>query len=407
MNITGVITEYNPLHNGHVYHISRSRDITKADAVVCVMSGNFVQRGLPAIIDKWKRAEMALKNGIDLVLELPAVYSISSAEFFASGSVSLLNSIGVVNNICFGSEEGNVDILFQIAGILANESESFRIHLKNQLDEGLSFPTARNRALKCHINDNRLYKSPHNLDEILNSSNNILGIEYCKNLIRLNSSIKPYTIKRLGSSYNDESLESSFSSATAIRKYLQSKKSLTDLKKFVPDNIYETLKFLYENNYGYINPDSMLPYLKYKSFTENNFLDLLPDASEGLHNRIKNSIINSDSFEETILAAKSKRYTHSRISRLLCQYFIGFEKYNILQLRSSECSYGRVLGFNKIGASLLKKMKTESKIPIYTKLPKNPEPALQLDIQSTNAYSIINKNIHANSDYLISPIHFV
>lgn len=171
MNITGIITEYNPLHKGHIYHINKTKELTSCDGIVCIMSGNFVQRGIPAIMDKWTRCELALNSGVDLVIELPSVYSLSSAEFFAYGSISLLNSIGVINNICFGSESGNIDDIKSIAKILNNEPSEFKNHLKDYLDKGVSYPVARSKALVEYFNDNL------ETQEILKSSNNILGIE--------------------------------------------------------------------------------------------------------------------------------------------------------------------------------------------------------------------------------------
>lgn len=187
--ITGIITEYNPFHKGHEYHLQKAKSDTNSDGIVCVMSGNFMQRGIPSIIDKWKRAEMAIKNGVDLVLELPLVYSISSAEYFAFGSVSLLNSLGIVDNLYFGSEDGDVSTLKKIAEILADEPFEYKTILKENLKSGLPFHSSRSNALASYI------KSDDILD-ILRNSNNILGIEYIKTLKLLNSSICPYTLKK-------------------------------------------------------------------------------------------------------------------------------------------------------------------------------------------------------------------
>lgn len=186
--ITGIITEYNPFHKGHKYHLERAKSDTNADGIVCVMSGNFMQRGIPAIIDKWKRTEMAIKNGVDLVLELPMVYSLSSAEHFAFGSVSLLNSLGVIDHLYFGSEEGNIDLLESIANTLVAEPETYQSSLKRYLNTGLPFHSSRANALNDYLNSNDIL-------DVLSSSNNILGIEYIKAIKVLKSSIIPKTLK--------------------------------------------------------------------------------------------------------------------------------------------------------------------------------------------------------------------
>lgn len=398
MNITGIITEYNPLHNGHLYHIKESKKLTNCDGLICVMSGNFVQRGTPALIDKWSRAETALKNGIDLIIELPTIYSLSSAEFFAFGAVSLLNNLGLVNNLCFGSESGDIAIIKQIADILVKEPENFKLQLKSYLGEGTSYPIARSKALS------NLFENDSYITDILSSSNNILGIEYCKSLIKLNSNIMPYTIQRKGSSYNSINIENTFCSATSIRKHLKKKNNSIDLlAEKVPLNSFNVIKNMYNKN-SLTFEDSILNFLKFKIFTYENKLENLPDVSEGLHNKIYKSLHESTTYEELICRIKSKRYTETRINRILCQYFVGFDNYNTKILRALSCPYARVLGFNKRGREILRELKNTSSIPIYIKLPKNLNHTLELDIQATKAYSLVNKSVSPNSDYLISPI---
>lgn len=398
MNITGIITEYNPLHNGHLYHIKESKKLTNCDGLICVMSGNFVQRGNPALIDKWSRAETALKNGIDLVIELPTIYSLSSAEFFAFGSVSLLDNLGIVNNLCFGSESGDIALIKQISDILAKEPENFKLQLKSYLDKGTSYPIARSKALSS------LFENDSYITDILSSSNNILGIEYCKSLIKLNSNIMPYTIQRKGSSYNSINIENTFCSATSIRKHLKEKNNNIDfLAEKVPLNSFNVIKNMYNKN-SLTFEDSILNFLKFKIFTYENKLENIPDVSEGLHNKIYKSLHESNTYEELISKIKSKRYTETRINRILCQYFVGFDNYNTKMLRTLSCPYARVLGFNKRGREILRKLKNTSLIPIYIKLPKNLNHTLELDIQATKAYSLLNNSVSPNSDYLVSPI---
>jgi predicted nucleotidyltransferase len=402
MNITGIIAEYNPLHNGHVYHIESTKKITHSDGIICIMSGNFVQRGTPALLDKWTRTEMALRNGIDLVIELPLIYSISSAEFFAFGAVSLLNSLGVVNNISFGSEHGNIDILIKIAKILCSESEDFKTMLKLNLNKGLSYPVSRNNTLCSILNDNCA-----NTSHILNLSNNILAIEYCKSLVRLDSTIVPYAVQRIGSDYNSTDISNSFASATSIRNYLKSNKHFEFLKEKVPPTSFNLIKKNYDENF-LVFEDYIFNFCKYKALSSNrNSMANLPDASEGLQNRLFDSLHKTCSFEEFLTATKTKRYTRTRISRLLCQYFVGLDQINSASLRNSPAPYARVLGFNKRGTEILKLIKKSSSIPVYTKLPKELNISLKTDIMGTNTYSMLNKSISPNSDYTISPVRLL
>lgn len=405
MNITGIIVEYNPFHNGHLYHINKTREKTNCDAVIAVMSGNFAQRGIPTIVDKWNRTKMALMNGVDLVIELPLIYSLSSAEFFAFGSISLLNSLGVVNNLCFGSECGNAEVLFFIAKILTEEPVEFKKILKENLDKGLSYPSARSKSLIEFLNifDNDKLSS-YKIEELLSSSNNILGIEYCKSLIKLNSSITPFSIQREGGNYNSISLNNKFSSATSIRKFIKHNNDLKGIKKDLPKNVYNILSTLQNTGYNFTFEDLLLPYIKYKSILHKDSIEKLPDVSEGIHNRIYKFLETAENYDQLISLVKTKRYTYTRISRILCQFFLGLESLDTASLRSNTCPYARILGFNHIGLKILKAAKQHSSIPVYTKLPKDLDEVLTLDLLGTRAYSLINGSINSNSDYLISPI---
>ncbi|MBE6044125.1 MAG: nucleotidyltransferase [Clostridium thermopalmarium] len=397
MNLTAIIAEYNPLHMGHLYHIESAKNLTNCDGIICVMSGNFTQRGIPSIISKWDRAKTALNCGVDLVIELPLIYSLSSAEFFAFGAVSLLNNLGIVNNLCFGSESGNIKSIYKIASVLYEEPEIFKDYLKSYLNKGLSYPAARSKALS-HI-----FKKDLDIIETLKHPNNILAIEYCKSLIKLDSAIVPYTIKRIGSSYNNINLEKQFSSATSIRNHLKNKGNIELLMNTLPSSSYNILYTNY-NNKNLAFEESIFNYIKYKALTSKNNLENLPDVSEGIHNKLYSALSSSSSYEELINTVKSKRYTYSRISRILCQYFIGLEEYNTAELRKLPAQYARILGFNNRGREILREIKRTASIPIYTKLPKNLNTMLQIDVQGTKSYSIINKSISFNSDFTISPI---
>lgn len=406
LKVSAIIAEYNPLHNGHIFHINKTKEITNCDGLIGVLSGNFVQRGQPALLDKWTRAKLAVLNGIDLVIELPAIYSISSAEFFSYGAISLLNSLNIVDSLCFGSESGDLKLIYYLSNILQNPPSEYSCLLKKYISLGLPYFTARSKALLKFISMDIDINFTKSIETMISSSNNILAIEYCKSLIKLNSSIKAITIKREGDNYNSKKIASKFPSATAIREKIEDKSDLSILTNFLPKSVYQELSSLLYNNYDFTFFKNTFEFLKYKCITGSNNLDKIPDANEGLNNKIYKSIINSKDFDELMTNIKSKRYSYTRLSRILCQYFIGFENYQTKALRKSPCPYARVLAFNTKGMEILKHIKKNSTIPVYLKLPKYNVSCecLKLDILSTNAYSIINKNIKPYSDYLNSPI---
>lgn len=398
MNITGIITEYNPFHNGHLYHLREAKKNTNADAIICVMSGNFVQRGGPAIIDKWKRTEMALNNGVDLIIELPTYYAVSSAEFFAKGSVSILHNLGTVNNLFFGSECGDVDKLTALSKILVNEDTQLKSLIKEHLAKGDTFAKAREKSLIQYLKDEEINK-------IITSSNNILGIEYIKSILRLNSTITPSTLKREGSNYNDKNLSNSFSSATAIRELLKNKNSLENLKNLIPKESYEIFSKLQDENYPLVFDEDMFKFIKYKIQTNCINFNNLYEITEGLENKLIKEITSSNSYEDFILKVKSKRYTYSKISRILTHIYLGLDSNTFLNIDNPNNLYARVLGFNNRGREVLSLIKRNSSIPLITKVPRfTNNPLLQFDIQATAAYANLNNKINPNKDYLQSPI---
>ena len=398
MNITGIIAEYNPFHNGHLYHLREAKKNTNADAIICVMSGNFVQRGGPAIIDKWKRTEMALNNGVDLIIELPTYYAVSSAEFFAKGSVSILHNLGIVNNLFFGSECGDVDKLTALSKILVNEDTQLKSLIKEHLAKGDTFAKAREKSLIQYLKDEEINK-------IITSSNNILGIEYIKSILRLNSTITPSTLKREGSNYNDKNLSNSFSSATAIRELLKNKNSLENLKNLIPKESYEIFSKLQDENYPLVFDEDMFKFIKYKIQTNCINFNNLYEITEGLENKLIKEITSSNSYEDFILKVKSKRYTYSKISRILTHIYLGLDSNTFLNIDNPNNLYARVLGFNNRGREVLSLIKRNSSIPLITKVPRfTNNPLLQFDIQATAAYANLNNKINPNKDYLQSPI---
>ncbi|MCQ2969179.1 MAG: nucleotidyltransferase, partial [Clostridium sp.] len=392
MNITGIITEYNPFHNGHLHHLQECKKATKCDGTICIMSGNFMQRGGPAIIDKWKRAEMAIENGVDLVIELPTYYAVSSAEFFSYGALSILNSLGIVNNLFFGSESGDVESLTKIAQTLVKEPLEFQEILRKNINSGLTFAKARELALIEFTADKHI-------ENLISSSNNILGIEYIKAILKLNSPIVPFTLKREGSNYNDKMLSNLFSSATSIREVLKNKNDISLIKDAVPEKTFNILHNLKTSNYSFTFEENMFQYIKYLITTDCINFNNISEVKEGIDKKISKEIENSSSLNELILNIKSKRYTYTKISRILTQIYIGFYKEDYSNMNLKEYYYARVLAFNDKGREMLSLIKKHSSIPLITKLPKNTEnPLLKLDIAATKAYSILNPNVKANSD---------
>lgn len=357
MKIAGIIAEYNPFHNGHLYQLKYTREILCADYIIVVMSGDYVQRGTPALLPKHTRAEMALRCGADLVLELPPAFSSASAEFFAKGGVQLLNSLHVVDILCFGSECGSVVPLTELAVLLTNEPEEYLQYLKFFLSKGISFPAARAQAVLK-------YSQNTHLEKILSSPNNILGIEYCKALLRLNSPIRPCTLKRQGAAYHDTSLNPKENpSASAIRTHLLScPESFTQMKNSMPEEAFSIFAdAIYSRSFITENDWNLL--LHYRLLEENSvsmerFLDMSPDLAK----RIEKQKNNFQDFSSFVALLKTKEITQTRIQRALLHLLL-----NIKDIPET-IPYARVLGFKKDSTPLLKEIKKRSSIPLITKL---------------------------------------
>lgn len=348
MKTYGIVAEFNPFHNGHEYLIEQGKK-NGAEKTVCVMSGNFVQRGEPAVCSKWRRAEMALKCGADLVVELPVSWAVSSAERFAYGAVSVLNSMGCVDKLLFGCENAGANSLFSAASLCL--SEEYSGALKKFLSDGLSFPAAREKAV--------LSLSDAKTAEILKTPNNILAVEYCKALLRLNSSIKPVCVNRTGVDHDSENLSEAFASASAIRKMLSS-----DFEKaaaFMPEKAFALLKKAHEEGRllkDFKNLD--LPLISMLRRADANEISLVSDVSEGLEYKIKEAAKTGTSFGEIADLVKSKRYTHSRLRRILLLFYLGIYNEDLIEAPP----YIRVLGFNNKGRELLAQMKKTASLPV-------------------------------------------
>lgn len=353
MKVTGIITEYNPFHNGHKYHIEQARSVTGADYIIAIMSPDFVQRGVPAIFDKHTRTRMALASGADIVIELPLSYASSSAESFAFGSLKLLDGLGVVDYCCFGSEYGNTDALSAIATVLSEEPESYREMLKSLLKQGFSYPSARKQAL-C--------QGEHSDWElILDAPNNILGIEYCKAIQSLGSSIKPVAIKRVENNYHDTTLSQSISSATALRNTLFGSNQRDLIANQMPLAAHTILTDSW-NVHGPLCEDDFSLLLKYKLMSETpESLATYLDVSKSLGNRICNCLNEFQSFSQFANLLKSRDLTRTRINRALLHI--------LLNVRQTEpITYARILGFNRNAKPLLGAIKDATMLPLISKI---------------------------------------
>ncbi|HHU90754.1 MAG TPA: nucleotidyltransferase [Clostridiaceae bacterium] len=432
MSVVGVIAEYNPLHLGHVHHLNYARSATKAQGLVCVLSSNFVQRGEPAIVSKWVRTRMALVSGADLVVELPSAFSCASAEYFAAGAVSILNNLGIIDHLCFGSEEGCIGILEAAADQFVCENQSFKENLKTQLSNGHPYALARQKALKAVLLNNEtdsLQKhydkaKINNIISAVNKPNNILGIEYIKALKRLKSTIKPMTAKRIGQDYNSLERAASFSSATSIRQYIQEKTAIglshqddAFLFNNMAEQCLELMFAEFSSGRGPVFPEAFENILLYafrtKSISE---IRSLPYIEEGLENRLKQAAMESTSYNEFIAKVVTKRYPASRIKRILISMLTGMTEEFLEELKcNGYAQYIRVLGFNETGRILLSEIKNKAQLPIITKPASynnlDNKLAVKLfehEVRSTNTYVLgyhDTKYKTGNQEYTCSPIY--
>ncbi len=391
MRIAAIISEYNPFHKGHEHQIKVTKIEGQATHIIALMSGNFVQRGQPAIIDKYRRAEMALLGGADLVLELPGVYALSSAEFFAEGAIKILNALHGIQLLSFGSEEGNLDNLKALAEILAHEPSEFKELLKTQLGLGHSYPKARNEALKILL--------PHVDMQFIQNPNNILGVEYLKAMIRTKSTIEPFTVKRIGKGYHDLELhEEEFASATALRKVIHSGESVNS---FVPHDIYNYIEDLKERHYPFVSEEDFKDLLMYRLITEKQSLCNIPEASEGLDNRILSrlSLLDVDTIATFTNEIKTKRYTRTRISRILMQFLLAYDLEPVADLRKQTPETVKILALNDKGKEILAALRKDKEINIQHNFEKKLDLFQEIDQKSSLIYAMKNHAYDPQWDY--------
>lgn len=438
MKVTAVIAEYNPFHNGHLYQLDTIRQTHDTDFIIIVMSGNFTQRGIPAIVDKYERCQMALENGADLVFELPVYFALGSAEYFAQGAVSLCDKLGVVDFLHFGSESGDISLLYEFTNMmLAHESDAYKAALNKYLKRGYSFPAARDSALTELLPDSKI-------KQLVSAPNNILGIEYIKALIQRNSTIKPFTLTRKGEGYTSDSLDTgSFASANAIRKALlhpsesvadnhlnQNASSIQNIlpeiplcaQKHMPSsvcNILHQKQFLCVDDFSEVLLYKMIhdkmfqdkiiqgKMLQNKMFQDkiiqdgtqqtNSCKDAFAkyyDIGTQLSHTLYNNLPKYTTFENFALSCKSKNLTYTRICRGLMHILLDMTQENADALKQDDyAQYARLIGFTEHGRQLLKTIKANSSIPVITKL---PDALRQLD---GAAQMSLRSDIHAADIY--------
>ena len=390
----GIIAEYNPFHNGHLYQIQKAKELTGADTVIAVMSGNFTQRGDTSLINKFEKAKIALQNEVDMVIELPTIYSISSAENFALGGVKILNEIGNIDYLVFGIEEENLEKLQAIADVLVNEDDEFKRNIKEELDKGNSYPKAREIALKKVL-------LSENVENIMQKPNNILAIEYLKALKTTNSKIKPFAIKRKNTMHNNENINKNYASGTYIRK-LFIENNFNEIKKVVPKYTYERLLEL-KNQGTYvssINDFSDIVIYKIRTMTKEE-ISQIADVNEGLENSIKLASTTCKTIDEIIEKVSTKRYTKTRISRILTYILLDITKSEMEQSKNAN-QYIRVLGINKKCEGILKTINNDKLITSLKKFEENngENQLLNIDKKATEIYTIkYPKSVQAKLDY--------
>jgi len=395
LQVLAIIAEYNPFHNGHFYQLQESLRKIKADYTIAIMSGNFLQRGEPALVDKWIRTKMALAAGIDLVLELPFVYAVRSAQDFAYGAVNILEATGVVNYLSFGSEIGDLSLLQKVSSLIQEENEQLNKQIKEELSLGLPYPQAQSQALqKIH---------PH-FDPNIWQPNNILALEYLKSLKKLNSSIQPLTINRKSANYHDLEIMGNFASASGIREIIKAQqntspdKILSTLEKVIPPTSRQILGEEFKLGNGPIFAEHfsqvLLSTLR-KIPTE--ILQKQPDVIEGLEKRIKAKAQTAVDWSDLVEQIKTKRYTRTRIQRILIHHLLNFTKEDVA-LFKSQAEYIRILGFSAKAHPLLKELRKKATLPILQKIKKNHNypyhlnKMLSFDLLATDLYCLAYQN---------------
>ncbi|ABQ47293.1 MAG: hypothetical protein XD64_0647 [Thermotoga sp. 47_83] len=411
--------EYNPFHNGHLYHLTSARELVRPDYTIAVMSGNFCQRGEPAVIDKFARAEIALRMGIDVVLELPVVFATQDAGGFAFGAVSVLDATGVVTDVVFGSESNDIGFLQRVAQILYEQPDEYQKFLHEELKKGYSFPNARKYALMRYFS-----MKGWNEEEVLRleKSNDILGVEYIHSALKIGSNIRFHTIKRVGAEEKDTSFRGRFSSATAIRNLIREER-WEEVRDSLPEDSFEILMREINEGRGPVFLENMGDFLlSFFRLKNMEFFERIHGFSEGLEKRFHICARQTGSYQDFLECVKAKRFTFSRIRRLALFSVFEVNKEFVEKSNAKGPQYIRILGFTEKGRKILSLMRKKAKLPIVTNmslyrkvLEKTDLPVdkqlffeqIDLDVRTTNFYSMFFPAVEqrcGERDFSIHPI---
>jgi predicted nucleotidyltransferase len=411
--VIGIIAEFNPLHNGHQHLIRSVQEMHPASAIVCVMSGNFVQRGEAAICNKWVRARMALDAGVDLVVELPFCWAVRSAYFFARGAIQMLGSTGVVTHLAFGSEAGTLAPLQSIARLMANETDLYKQELRSQLARGLSFPASRARAIQAALGT-----QIDRLDELVMQPNNILALEYLRVLTEESLPIEPLTIPRQGPGYHQDQLNN-YASASAIRHYLETHPADSQLEDTMPKAALNLLRQEIATGRAPIYTDGLgIVILTMLRTTPLERLGQIYEINEGLENRIRAAAYTSGCLAELKQAIKSKRYNSTRINRILLYTLLSLKTSQILGFDQTGPQYLHILGLSTKGRKILQDIKNKSSLRVLNtgsevkaawadNLVFPLQSMLELDIKASDVYTLLYPSTAARrgaSDFTTSPV---
>ena len=374
MEIIGIVAEYNPFHNGHLYQIQKIKEKYPDSILVAVVSSTFTQRGTVSILNKWTKTKIALDNHIDIVIELPFVYATQSSDIFAKGAVALLNKLKVTR-IIFGTERDNLNELSLSADIQLNNKEYHKL-VKLYLSKGLNYPTATNKALEDLTG------------QVVTTPNDLLALSYIKEIKSNNYQIKYENIKRT-SSYHGTEINNNITSASNIRKLYQENKDIDNLIPYSKEQLYK------------VDMNKFLPLLKYQIFLNQDNLNKYQTVDEGIEGRIIKYITKSSTYEELINNIKTKRYTYNKISRMLLHILISFTKE---EAQNINIDYIRLLGFSPNGKHYLNKIKKELDVPLITGYKKNISKVLDIELRTTKIYTLIIGNKLLLEEYRNKPI---
>ena len=407
MRAVGLVTEYNPFHNGHLHHLRESLRVTGAEASVAVMSGHFLQRGEPAMVDKWVRTEMALAAGVDLVFELPFAFACNSAPHFAVGAVQTLDALGVVDSLCFGSEAGDLARLNKVATVLVERQEEIESLTAARLRDGVNYPVARSEVLVGLL--------PEVPAEILNSPNNILGIEYLKALYSTNSRIEPSTIKRLGAGYHDTDVTAQIASATGIRRMIAAGEEIESL---LPQPCRKVLDEALRAGRS-LDTGRLFVALQSQMLQEAETLNEIYLVDDGIDRRLNLAALKAGSFDELVSGIKSRQWTLTRIQRILMYVLLQVKAVEMKAFMQTGPLYLRLLGSSERGRKILARARRRKKLPIIAdparatntlrKFYRNrsayqqlAEEMLRLDLRATRIYGLLQgerSGEYLNQDY--------